>query len=268
MRRILVGYGTCLGNHLAASGSFSEILNYKQALYNLPKGNEIVLVAPSARRLSRGDLGEDGSNLARAVGNAAKKLITLSTLAAYPVKSLPFDETSAVRCASGRESAQVYTFERLVLAASENSQLLRLPDVFGPGLTRGMGGRLLSGDGSHINRVAIHQWYPVHRLERDIVIARYLRAPVVNLVSEPLSMATILVEIFPGQTGQILTPAPYSRIQTRYAEAFGGAGGYIMSAASVMKEIAQFVHINRLLTHRDRKADDGKWAPSDIGAPA
>ncbi len=187
--------------------------------------------------------------------NATNRLITLSTLAAYPVKSLPFDETSAVRCAPDRESAQIYVFEQLILTASRKSQILRLPDVLGPGFTKGVGAHLCSGDTSQLNRVAIHQWYPAHRLAKDIVIARYLAAPVVNLVSQPLSMATILAEIFPGQTGQILTPAPYSRIRTRYAEAFGGTGGYIMSAASVMQEIARFVEINRLLTPQKREAD-------------
>ncbi len=72
MRRILVGYGTCLGNHLAAGGGFSEVFNYKQALRNLPKCNEIILVAPSAKRLSRGDLGENGCGLVRAAGQRHK----------------------------------------------------------------------------------------------------------------------------------------------------------------------------------------------------
>ncbi len=268
MRRILVGYGTCLGNHLASSGSFSEALNYKKALRSLPKCDEIVLVAPSAKRLSRGDLGEDGSGLVRAVGNATHKLITLSTLAAYPARSLPFDEASAVQCAPGRESSQIYMFERLILTACSKSQILRLPDVLGPGFTKGVSGCLFNGDVSHINRVAIHQWYPAHRLVKDIVIARYLGAPVVNLVSEPLSMATILAEIFPGQTGEIITPAPYSRIRTRYAEAFGGARGYIMSAASMMQEIAQFATIHRLLTHQKRETHAANSAPKSLDALA
>jgi hypothetical protein len=122
---------------------------------------------------------------------------------------------------------------------------LRLPDIFGPYITKGVASCLLHKDASKINRVAIHQLYPAFRLEGDIAAARAIDAPIVNLVPEPLSMNKVLAELFPSQTGHVLTPAPYSRIRTRYAGAFGGAGAYIMSADEVLKEAGRYVRTVR-----------------------
>ncbi|MGA7323074.1 MAG: hypothetical protein WBX25_00990 [Rhodomicrobium sp.] len=123
--------------------------------------------------------------------------------------------------------------------------ILRLLDIFGRAIVKGLAGTLIS-DPSKINRVAIHQWYPIWRLERDISKALQLGESIVNLVSEPLPMKAVLSELFPGQTGHISTPAPYSRIMTRYAKEFGGAGGYIMTAAEVLDELCRHVRAERI----------------------
>jgi hypothetical protein len=247
MRRILIGYGTSLGKHLASRGDFSELFTYRRALAGIPRSDEIVLVVPSSKRLAGGELGIAGAGLINAMKGMAKRLVTLSTLAAYPVKSLPFDEDSVVKAVPPGTNSHLRAFEQMVLGAAPKPLILRLPEVFGPGFDRGVCSRLLDDDGAGINRIAIHQLYPVNRLERDIIVARHLGAPAVNLCPHPLSMGSLLAQVFPGEVGYVEKPAHYSRIRTRYGEAFGGRDGYIMSAESVMDEVRLFVQVNRQL---------------------
>jgi hypothetical protein len=79
----------------------------------------------------------------------------------------------------------------------------------------------------------------------------------VNLCPQPLSMESLLAQLFPGELGYVQKPAHYSRIRTRYGEAFGGRDGYIMSAESVMNEICHFVQINRQLRGQPSRRSPG-----------
>ncbi len=243
MQRALVGVGTSLGYYLASRKTFNECLSYDQALNKLPRCNEVVLIAPSAKRLAGRPFRHKGRALIENIAAAARRIVLLSSIDVYSTRGLPLDETHSVDGASGK--AWLPVFERSVMKSDAQTTVLRLPDVFGTHTMRGIGGCLLDRDASQINRVAIHQWYPVARLESDIAAARELWAPVVNLCPEPLPMTAVLSELFPGQIGHVKTPAPYSRIRTRFAEAFGGASGYIMSAAEVLEEMSRYVRTLR-----------------------
>jgi hypothetical protein len=239
MQRVLIGLGTSLGYYLASQRVYFARYSYKQALNNLPACDEAVIVIPASRRLRGSSLGSLGCALAAALVKAARRIVLLSSIDVYSSRGLPLDEGTQPCGAPGKASLPL--FEREVLECDVPSQILRLPDIFGPYITKGVASCLLHKDASKINRVAIHQLYPVFRLEGDIAAAREIDAPIVNLVTEPLPMNEVLAELFPGQTGHVLTPAPYSRIRTRYAGLFGGAGAYIMSADEVLEETSRYV---------------------------
>ncbi len=245
MRRILIGLGTSLGRFLASRSPFAECYTYNQALESISYCDEAVLVAPANKRLSGTGLGGEGRALIEAIANAADRIVLLSSFDVYPCKGLPLDESATATISATK--ALLPAFELHVSECGIQSSIVRLPDVFGPNMTRGLGGRLLDRDASRINRVAIHQWYPVRRLESDLCVVRNLRLPIVNLSPEPLPMTAVLAELFPGQVGHVLTPAPYSRIKTRHAEEFGGEGGYIMSAEEILLEMSQHVEAVRHL---------------------
>ncbi|MGO8953710.1 MAG: hypothetical protein ACLPWS_10165 [Rhodomicrobium sp.] len=251
MRRVLIGIGTPLGYYLASSRVFLDCYTYKQALNGISRCDEAVIIVPSSKRLCGSTLGLQGQRLIAAAIQTALRIVLLSSIDAYSGKGLPFDETAKPCGSAGR--SWLPSFEHEVLQCGVPSQVLRLPDVFGPYIAKGTSSCFFDGDASKINRVAIHQLYPLHRLGCDIAAARDIGAPIINLVPEPLPMKTVLAELFPGQIGQVLTPAPYSRIRTRYAEGFGGAGGYIMSAAEVLKEIGRHVSAIRDLRSSARR---------------
>ncbi len=239
MRRVLIGFGTPLGYYLASRRTFADCSTYKQALNGISRCDEAVIIVPAAKRLCANSGGPQGRALIAAATQAAGRIVLLSTVDVYSTKGMPLDEM-AHPCGS-RGKSWLPSFEREILDCGAPSQILRLPDVFGPYIAKGAPGCFLDPGASKINRVAIHQWYPVRRLESDIDAARGIAAPIVNLVPEPLPMNTILEKFFPDHAGQVLTPAPYSRIRTRYAAQFGGTGGYIMSAQEVLEEIGLYM---------------------------
>jgi hypothetical protein len=243
MRRVLIGLGTPLGYYLASQRVYSACYSYKQALQRFPACDEAVIIMPASKRLRANSPCPLGAVLAAASENAAGRIVLLSSVDVYSSRGLPLDEGSQPCGAPGKSNLPL--FEREILTCRVPSQVLRLPDIFGPYIIKGVANCLLHKDASKINRVAIHQLYPIFRLEADIAAARASEEPIVNLVPEPLPMSEILAELFPGQTGHVLTPAPYSRIRTRYAGLFGGVGAYIMSAEEVLGEVSRYVRAVR-----------------------
>jgi hypothetical protein len=239
MRRALIGFGTPLGSYLAQRRTFADCYTYKQASKGIAACSEAVIVAPAGNSLGGKSLGALAHALVAALKKGAGRIVLLSSIDVYSCKGLPLDETAKPAGSPG--NTWLPLFESEILACCLPANVLRIPDVFGLAPSRGSTGSLLIGDASKINRVAIHQWYPARRLESDIAIAREVGAPIVNLVSEPLPMNAVLKQFFPGQFGQVRTPAPYSRIRTRYAGPLGGSGGYIMSAAEVLEEIGRYL---------------------------
>jgi hypothetical protein len=126
---------------------------------------------------------------------------------------------------------------------------LRIPALFGPGAARSFLDDLCHEKNlDRVNPVSIHQWYPINRIARDLVIARHLKAKTVNLATEPLPVQALLNELrICPSAGFTETPAPYSRITTRYSAAFGGARGYILSAQEILAQIKQYITIERRL---------------------
>ena len=262
MRRALIGFGTPLGGYLAQRRAFADCYTYKQASNGISACNEAVIIAPAGTRLGGKSLGPLAHALVAALKRTAGRIVLLSSIDVYPSKGLPFDET-ANPGGSPRKDWLPF-FEREILACGVPAIVLRLPDIFGTA----RGGTLLDGDASKINRVAIHQWYPAHRLESDIGIARELGVPLVNLVPEPVPMNAVLKHYFPGQFGQVLTPAPYSRIRTRYAGPFGGSAGYIMAAAEVLEEIGRHLKAIGIVTAGSVRAATASQPASQPHGPA
>jgi hypothetical protein len=273
MDRILIGSGTPVGNHLAATGAFSNCFSYGDLADFQGSCHEIIAVLPekdsggrrNCQKLTKFFTSEKAPN--------AKRLIIVSSICAYPSQSLPFDEmaldANQLDASAGSPFSRLLrATERALATAAPQTIILRLPEIFGVGVTnKGLLKEVLGEDGSHINRIAIHQWYPIERLERDLIIARHLKAPSVNLVSEPLPASRLLSELFPGEVGHIAKPAHYSRIRSRHAEVFGGSGGYIMSAEAALTQLSQFVRVQKRL-RRSKPGRAGVVAEASPKDPA
>ena len=233
MKRALIGFGTPLGSYLAQRFDFAASYTYKQAFSRIEPCDEAICICPAGKLLGGTSLAPQGYQLAAKLKQAAGRIVLLSSIDVYPAKGVPFDEYSLPF--GSHRKAWLETFEQEILSRGPEANILRLPEIFGlPGVRPAF-----TCEPAKINRVAIHQWYPAHRLVRDIAIAQASQAAVVNLVSEPLPMASVLKQFFPGQIGKVATPAPYSRIRTRFAALYGESASYIMSAQAVLEDIGR-----------------------------
>ena len=97
----------------------------------------------------------------------------------------------------------------------------------------------------HIDPAARFQWYPLERLADDIDRVQALGLPLVNLVTEPVSMAEIRGRFFPGSTlGGQSRPAAYD-VRTRHGAAFGGGEDYAMDAEAALRAMGRFIAAQR-----------------------
>ncbi|MDX1951358.1 MAG: hypothetical protein SFY81_04195, partial [Verrucomicrobiota bacterium] len=89
----------------------------------------------------------------------------------YPNQSLPLSEDANIEEWPNSAVGQIQLrLERWTVEQFASVFIVRLPTLYGPGVTANpMHDLITSGRAHHINPVAIHQWYPLTRLERDIV---------------------------------------------------------------------------------------------------
>lgn len=121
--------------------------------------------------------------------------------------------------------------------------VVRLPGLFGPGLKKNV-----IYDFMHHNQLEnIHaggsfQFYNLTHLWSDITIAREAGLTVLNITSEPVTVAEIAQTCFKTTFSNITEhpPAHYD-VRSKHAALFGGRDGYLYNKAAVLDEISKFV---------------------------
>jgi hypothetical protein len=246
----LIGHTGFVGGVLKASHDFTDL--YNSANFRTMAGSSfdtLVCAGVSAVKWAANkDPDGDWAAIARLVEVLDRvttaEMILISTIDVYPDPSLPLDETAVIDPEAnhvyGRHRFRLETWvrERFPLA-----RVVRLPALFGSGLKKNALYDLIHDNGvEKINPAGVFQWYPLTRLWPDLEIVRAQDLRLVNLFTAPLAMHRIIDGFFPGAgVAPPTQPAPVYRLQTRYADLFGGAHGYIMSAEACYAEIGSFV---------------------------
>ena len=132
--------------------------------------------------------------------------------------------------------------ENWVRARFRNAVIIRLPALFGAGLKKNALFDLMNGNRlSAIDPASTFQWYPLERLSDDIRRVEAAALPLVNLVTEPVAMATIRSRLFPDSAlGGVSTPGAYD-VRTIHGDVFGTGSDYMMPAGAVMDAMDRFV---------------------------
>lgn len=260
MRRALIGGPAAIVSQLQANGGYSDILGWNRlADYGRRRFDEIVLLSagshcPQPPKRRGADETDHPSTLIDTLKLFQAKRVTLiSTMDVYPNPSLPLDEDVAIdgwpNSAFGRRQLAL---EQWILRHFASAFIVRIPMLYGPGVESSTLNALMQPQHANpVNPVAIHQWYPLLRLQRDLVIARHRWLPVVNLATEPLSTSRIISRLFPRATvAAPSTPAPYSRLVTKHAHHFGGAGSYILRAEEVLNDMDIFLKTSAICKRR------------------
>ena len=173
----------------------------------------------------------------------ARNFTLISTVDVYadPVGVTERDPLAPERLhAYGRNRAML---ERFVAGRFETHQIVRLPALFGVGLKKNALFDLM-----HDNRTAVinpassFQWYPLDRLGADLELARSSALAVLNLATEPLTMAEIRDRWFPASPmGAEAAAEAHYDMHSLHAPSFGGAGAYVMNKRAVLEAIGWFV---------------------------
>ena len=121
--------------------------------------------------------------------------------------------------------------------------IVRLPALFGQGLKKNV-----IFDFTYNNMLeAIHsegsfQFYNLEYLWRDIEIAREAGVSLLNITTEPVTVAEVARTCFGKEFSNILEskPARYD-IRSKHAHLYGGKDGYMYTKETVLADIKKFV---------------------------
>ncbi|CAN5894497.1 hypothetical protein BH23PLA1_BH23PLA1_12690 [soil metagenome] len=182
---------------------------------------------------------------------AAGKVVLLSTVDVYarPIEVNEDDDVDAPNAtAYGRHR---FELERR-MSDHFDTLVIRLPGLFGPGLKKNAIYDLIHDNEVHkIDHRASYQFYDVSRLWEDIDVALASGLRLLNLATEPTTMAEVARKGFgidlthePAQS-----PARYD-FRSKYAGIFESSNDYLISKEDVLRSLRAFVE-----SERRREAD-------------
>ncbi len=253
----LIGFSGFVGSNLCRQTTFDRSYNSKNIheIYGKTFGLLVCAgvsaekwIANRAREEDRRRIQELTTVLAKV---KAHEFLLISTIDVYPNPEVGGDEATIIDGKAGQPySRNRYELEQWARQIFPICRIVRLPALFGPGLKKNALFDLLHDNQvAAINPAGLFQWYPVRRLWSDIEITRRANLRLVNLFTEPLPMGRIIETFFSkAAVGPLRRPAPVYRVATAYAELFGGADGFILSADACLAEIAAFISAERV-TH-------------------
>jgi nucleoside-diphosphate-sugar epimerase len=173
---------------------------------------------------------------------AADHLVLISTIDVYD-NPIGVDENFL----PNEERLHFYGLNRLKLEKSvlnvfQDSTILRLPALFGPGLKKNAIFDLIHDHEIHkINPNGSFQFYNVDNLAADIDKAMSLNIPLINLCSQPIRIGQVAEDLFGTSLSSNKTDNPASyEVRSLHASIWGGSK-YLYSADSVLEDLEKFI---------------------------
>lgn len=254
MRTALLGFTGFVGSNIAARHDFDDL--YNSSNIDELAGRDYGLVVTAANRADsfrinrdgEADLAEVDALIDRIERARIGRLVLISTVCVYPEGGAPTESTPR-----SPEGLTPYGRNRLHqeerLSAAFDTTIVRLPQLYGDGLKKGLVYDLANDYRVEFVRPeASFQYYDVRRLWSDIEVALAQGLDAVNPASPAISNATVAREVFGiDVTGNDPGPAdPFASMYTRnmrseHAELFGGGDGFFTAHDETLAQIAAFV---------------------------
>lgn len=230
----LIGYTGFVGSSLLRQTAFER--TYRSTNIAEIRGGSFGTVvcagAPAQKWIANREPDEDRRRIEALIDPlrqiACERFVLISTVDVF-TDPAGVDESSEVSLdglhAYGRHR---YLLEEFVRERFARHLILRLPGLVGPGLRKNAIFDLLNDNNLHtVDSRGVFQFYPMVNLWYDIATALRAGLDLVHLTAEPISVAEVARSGF-GRDFEnpcLPTPASYD-LRSRYAEAFGGRGGY------------------------------------------
>ncbi len=249
MTTALIGHSGFVGGNLLAKRSYDAIYRSSDIDTICGRSFEHVVCAgvQAVKWWANLNPEEDRSGILRLqeflAGVQARRITLISTIDIYPTPSGVDEDTSI-----DREGHHVYGLHRLefedwVRQHFSQSLILRLPGLFGPGIKKNVIFDMLNKNCvEKIHPGGIFQYYDLRRLADDIDRAWDLKIPTLNISTEPLGTSEIRDRYFPDIELALGGKAPSGYdMRSKYAEAWGGANGYLYSKISVLSDLQEWL---------------------------
>lgn len=243
----LIGYTGFLGSYLKTQRSFTKLYNSKNIEEIKKQDFDTIFCAglPAAKWIANKEPEKDLENIQFLQNQlsevSAKHFVLISTVDVF-ANPRDVDEDSTVPTEGlNPYGLHRYQFEQFVQETFDNTTILRLPALFGPGLRKNALYDLIHNNCvDQIPREGIFQWYDIRRLLQDIEVIKDLQ--LVHLPTEPIVMKDIINKLFPhmANAGHNNKAGHYD-FHTKYSDRFGIKEKYIASADDTLKAMQEWV---------------------------
>jgi hypothetical protein len=255
VKTALIGYTGFVGSNIAAAHEFTDC--YNTTNIDAIRGRSYDLVVSAATRADSHRINRNGPADRAEIDDYiavlstvhATQLVLISTVCIYPGGTSP-DESTLLSA----EGLTPYGANRLhmeqVLSARFNTLALRLPQLYGIGLKKGIVYDLLNDYRiEFIRPEGRFQYYDLRRLWSDTELALQAGLVALNLATPPVTSGRVAAECFGIDIADQLVTGEdsslgqtYTRdMRTIHADLFGGPPGYIMDEIAELDALRSFV---------------------------
>jgi hypothetical protein len=249
MSSCLIGHTGFIGGNLSRQHQFDEFFRSSDIDQIRGKSFDLMVVSgvTAVKWWANKNAEEDRSRIDNLLGHLehvkAKRVIVISTVDVYP-DTRGVDETFDCHAASNHAYGvnRLY-FEDEMKRLYPEVATVRVGGVFAEGLKKNMIYDLMHDKGLEaINPESTFQFYNVGGIWADLERMEAQGLKLVNFVTEPVKMSTILDELFPGMAvGSQPAPKADYDIRTIHSGAMGGPANYLATKEQVMEQLRAFV---------------------------
>jgi nucleoside-diphosphate-sugar epimerase len=249
MTSALVGHTGFVGGNLARQFAFTNTYHSRNIEQIRGKQYRLLVVsgAPAAKWIANREPEQDLANLRRLMDNLAAaeaaSVVLISTVDVYPHPRDVDERTSIDPAQQHPYGRHRLMLEQFVQRRFSDTLVLRLPALFGVGLKKNAIYDLLHDHETHkIHCDALFQFYDLDNLWADIERIQQAGLRLVNLATEPISIAEIARVAFGFDFSNRLSsePARYD-VRTIHDRLLGGDRGYLYDKARILEELKAFV---------------------------
>lgn len=248
----LIGHTGFVGGNILRQHAFDELYNSRNIETIAGRRLDLLVIsgAPAEKWKANADPDGDRAALRRLTepleSVAAERVVLISTADVYPGPQ-GVDEDTPIDAASAQPYGRHrYELEEFV-ASRFPTLVVRLPGLYGEGLKKNVIYDFIHGNQEEkIHADGVFQFYGLERVWADVETAAAAGLSLVNLVTEPVSVAEVARAAFGREfTNRPTATAPRYDIRSKHAALFGGRDGYLRDKAAVLRGITEFVRRQR-----------------------
>jgi nucleoside-diphosphate-sugar epimerase len=248
MKTAIIGYTGFVGGYLDSNKKFSDRFNSKNIQEIGGNSYECIVCAgaPGVKWFANEFPEQDKDNINRLIANLERarteRFVLISTIDVYPHPT-QVDESSRIEFEKLTPySANRRRLEQFIESNFSNSNIIRLPGLFGRGLKKNIIFDLITK--TNLDKLPASgqfQFYDLADLPEDMDLILNQGIGLINLVTEPLTVQEIYQEIFQvSGIGNTTAPSPNYDVRTRYFNLFGGIN-YILGKEQVKEKLKSFL---------------------------